>query len=61
MRSYDINVLQEIYSVILCIYKWSYLREANKGSPKKNFFSGLAKSEEGNGGVLGAVTNKKIA
>ena len=33
--SYDINVLKEIYSIILRIYKWGYLRGANKGSRKK--------------------------
>ena len=39
--------MQEMYSVILRIYKWGYLREANKGSPKK-FISVLA---ERGGGV----------
>ena len=49
--SYDINVLQEMYSVILRIYKWGYLRGANKGSPKNGLFSGLAKRERGEGRV----------
>ena len=37
VHSYDIYVLQEIYSVILHIYKWGYLGVAYKDSPKKVF------------------------
>ena len=54
MRSYDINVFQEIYSVILRIYKWGYLGGAYKGSPKKVLVAWLR------GGALGAATNEKL-